>query len=438
MAKVHIASAGAPLSTGLLQLQNGDAMDATLRPVTDQDNTASPLELSTNLVSVSSTLQIATNDLQYIDAEDTGGNNRFTVSRSSGSQVVNVDFASNPTLGTEQVGAIRTYQDGVSLSDSISFLKNGNVGVGTNAPAEKFVIQNDNGNAILVVQANSAAVAQVKRYSNNGTRARYETYKSRGTIQAPLSIQTADEIGSVDFHAYDGSAFQRNGIIYVTAESVSGGLITPAMKFGVGTSAGANQYRLSIFNDGNISIGQDTNASARLGIKGSGSTSATTSLLVQNSSGTELLKVTDDSVTQITNKLNIVRTGNTSQLIEINPNLQTVCALIRGGGNSKDFVISSTGTKDLYLSTNFSTALTEVQFALKHNKGVLIKDDASTAIDDSAKLEVTSTTKGFLPPRMTTAQKNAISSPAAGLMVYDTDLNKLCVYTTAWETITSI
>jgi hypothetical protein len=56
----------------------------------------------------------------------------------------------------------------------------------------------------------------------------------------------------------------------------------------------------------------------------------------------------------------------------------------------------------------------------------------------SAILDITSTTKGFLPPRMTTTQKNAIATPAAGLVVYDTTLNKLCVYTTAWETITSI
>ncbi len=56
----------------------------------------------------------------------------------------------------------------------------------------------------------------------------------------------------------------------------------------------------------------------------------------------------------------------------------------------------------------------------------------------SAKLDVSSTTQGFLPPRMTTTQKNAISSPATGLVVYDTTLNKLCVYTGAgWETITS-
>ena len=62
----------------------------------------------------------------------------------------------------------------------------------------------------------------------------------------------------------------------------------------------------------------------------------------------------------------------------------------------------------------------------------------NTSINASAILDITSTTKGFLPPRMTTTQKNAISTPASGLVVYDTTLNKLCVYTTAWETITSL
>jgi hypothetical protein len=38
----------------------------------------------------------------------------------------------------------------------------------------------------------------------------------------------------------------------------------------------------------------------------------------------------------------------------------------------------------------------------------------------SAILEIRSTTKGFLPPRMTTTERNAIASPAAGLIVYET------------------
>ncbi|RYE17989.1 MAG: hypothetical protein EOP51_22885 [Sphingobacteriales bacterium] len=37
----------------------------------------------------------------------------------------------------------------------------------------------------------------------------------------------------------------------------------------------------------------------------------------------------------------------------------------------------------------------------------------------SAQLDVSSTSKGFLPPRMTTAQRNAISSPAAGLIIFN-------------------
>jgi hypothetical protein len=63
----------------------------------------------------------------------------------------------------------------------------------------------------------------------------------------------------------------------------------------------------------------------------------------------------------------------------------------------------------------------------------------TTAPNAKAILDLTSTTKGFLPPRMTTTQRNAITSVPAGLMVYNTTLNKLNVYNgTAWEVITSL
>jgi hypothetical protein len=60
-----------------------------------------------------------------------------------------------------------------------------------------------------------------------------------------------------------------------------------------------------------------------------------------------------------------------------------------------------------------------------------------TTANASALLQVDSTSQGVLFPRMTTTQKNAIASPAVGLIIYDTTLNKLCVYTGAWQTITS-
>jgi hypothetical protein len=45
--------------------------------------------------------------------------------------------------------------------------------------------------------------------------------------------------------------------------------------------------------------------------------------------------------------------------------------------------------------------------------------------NSSAVLELESTTKGFLPPRMTTVQRDAIVSPAKGLILYNTDTNLL-------------
>lgn len=47
--------------------------------------------------------------------------------------------------------------------------------------------------------------------------------------------------------------------------------------------------------------------------------------------------------------------------------------------------------------------------------------DNPTEIKPSAVLELESTTRGFLPPRMTLAQRNAIVSPNAGLMIWCTD-----------------
>ncbi|NBX51833.1 hypothetical protein EBT25_18305, partial [bacterium] len=46
----------------------------------------------------------------------------------------------------------------------------------------------------------------------------------------------------------------------------------------------------------------------------------------------------------------------------------------------------------------------------------------------SALLDMTSTTQGLLPPRMTTTQKNAIASPAAGLEMYDSTAKSPAYY----------
>jgi len=158
---------------------------------------------------------------------------------------------------------------------------------------------------------------------------------------------------------------------------------------------------------GNTMIGTTTDAGFKLDVNGTarvtgtGSTSATTALTVRNSAGTAMLTVKDggsDKVVTMASAL-IASIDISSTIIQV------------GSGNSIRFVAPN---------------------------GCAFNSSYASP-DASAQLDVASTTKGFLPPRMTTTQKNAIASPAAGLVVYDTTLGKLCVRTaSAWETITSV
>jgi len=60
----------------------------------------------------------------------------------------------------------------------------------------------------------------------------------------------------------------------------------------------------------------------------------------------------------------------------------------------------------------------------------------TTSPNANAILDVTSTTKAFMPPRMTTAQRDAIASPAAGMVVYNTTTNVLNFHNgTAWGAV---
>jgi hypothetical protein len=96
--------------------------------------------------------------------------------------------------------------------------------------------------------------------------------------------------------------------------------------------------------------------------------------------------------------------------------------------SAADLYVGAGSGKNLYLG-----------YDIENGRSSNVTIGATTAADASAILEVRSTTKGVLFPRMTTSQKNAIASPAVGLVVYDTTLNKLCVRTaSAWETITSL
>jgi Protein of unknown function (DUF1566) len=57
-----------------------------------------------------------------------------------------------------------------------------------------------------------------------------------------------------------------------------------------------------------------------------------------------------------------------------------------------------------------------------------------TVPNATAMLDVNSTTRGFLPPRMTETQRNAITSPAEGLLIYNSTSKKMNYYDgTGWK-----
>jgi hypothetical protein len=80
-----------------------------------------------------------------------------------------------------------------------------------------------------------------------------------------------------------------------------------------------------------------------------------------------------------------------------------------------------------FLAAVLLTAITSAQVGI-----------GTTTPDASSALDITSTTKGLLMPRMTNVQRQAISNPAAGLLVFVTDLDggRFMFYDgTEWGTI---
>lgn len=83
--------------------------------------------------------------------------------------------------------------------------------------------------------------------------------------------------------------------------------------------------------------------------------------------------------------------------------------------------------------TLFGIFLILIPIALLGQNVGISDSEASFTPNNSAALEIKSTSRGVLVPRLTTAQRNAIASPAEGLLVYDSELDYFFFYASGWQ-----
>jgi hypothetical protein len=319
----------------LIKVGDNGPIDGTLKVLSDGLGTNLPMEASTTGINFTGNLTQSGTALQPVLVS---GTNIKTINSTSILGSGNIAVVTSPS-GVS--GAIQFSNGSAFASDAANFFwddTNNRLGVGTNTPVYGLdVSQNINGNPFARLQNTNAGGFGMLLYAGDGLSA--------------YSLQWANYLGS------------------------GGGRIYP----------------------NGVYIGQQSVPTARLQIQGSGSTSATTSLLVQNSAGNPALQVQDNLNTTLFGNLQFGN-GNT---------------YINNQSSSIVFAAVNTATADLHMIPG---------------RQMNINNTGSYTAQASALLQVDSTTKGVLFPRMTTILRDAISSPATGLVLYDTTTNKLQCY----------
>jgi hypothetical protein len=248
------------------------------------------------------------------------------------------------------------------------------------------------------------------------------------------SSQFGNAVGSGSIETFDGfysMSFGKSTSIYNPNNNHTRIFMQSSQTF-VDNTSGNFQFRsagTTVMNlqSGNFAVGNGSDSIlARTHIKGSGSTSATTSLLVQNSAGSTAMEVKDNLTIGMGGAHVSGSSGFGISVASITASYPCFLMNSTGGGGSK-------------IGFNMDTA--KLYFSEETNgSSLFVKNDSSAgataALNASACLQADSTTRGFLPPRMTTTQINAIASPANGLEVYNTTLACPCFYDgTAWRKV---
>ncbi len=222
------------------------------------------------------------------------------------------------------------------------------------------------------------------------------------TLRAPaLSFQTFNDVNVLDINNNAGY-YER---MYINSiGNVGIGTTSPVSKLSVGTSS---EFQVNSTGD----IIKINNVITSF----PSSQGAANTVLTNNGSGTLTWAVSGG--------------GGSSWLILGNTGTLASTSAIASAANNN--MIGTTDTKDFVMISN---NLESMRIASGGNIGIGNISPAATSA-----LDITSTTKGFLIPRMTNTQRNSISSPAVGLQIYNTDCNAINYWSgTCWIALSKV
>ncbi|MBC7420543.1 MAG: hypothetical protein H7328_07430, partial [Bdellovibrio sp.] len=263
------------------------------------------------------------------------------------------------------------------------------------------------GRVTASVNLNSADITTALGYTPGSGGGTVGSVTSAATSGNPITVSASSTSPSIDISratasvngylaSSDFSIFSAKGsgsVTSATAASTSGNPITVSAS---STSPSIDISRATVSLNGYLASSDFTIFSA----KGSGSVISATAA---STSGNPIT----------------VSASSTSPSIDISK----ATALVNGYLASSDFTTFNNKVSSQWV-TNGSGDISRSS----GNVGI-----GTTTPSSSSLLDVSSTTKGFLPPRMTRAQRNAIVSPAQALMVYNTDDNTIDYYNgAAW------
>ena len=296
---------------------------------------------------------------------------------------------------------------------------NGRLGIGTSTP-------------FWGLHYNTNGALNVGMFSSFGNTNTFESMlyllRGRGTQSLPSAILSGDNLGSLRMAGqYSSTVGQYNTgakIEGVATENWSASANGTYLGFHT-TAIGSNSIleRMRIASTGNLLINTTTDAGFKLDVNGTARVSGNTFLASTYVSASGSQFGVGTSSINAYYKAGISGNIGTTGLIVLSSDISGSGTPVYLQRTASLFNVFST------LPITFSVDSERMRiFGTTGNVGIGTTTDVASSI-----LTLQSTTKGFLPPRMTTTEKNAIATPATGLMVYDTTLNLISVYNgTTW------